>query len=122
MCHQVALDIKTKGEGILKAKSTELENFMKKSGQMLSKAAESAIATGQLETATQAVSCIGFSRMVPAEVPDGRNITSPRAEQSAVLVAGDVAFTPQQVPLGPKYEARVPGSNKQQDCVQAVTA
>ena len=65
-------------------------------------------------------------------------ITSPRAEQSAVLVgsagkssclrascarrAGDVAFTPQQVSLGPKYEARVPGSNKEQDCVQAAAA
>jgi len=71
---KVALDMKMKGEGILKAKSTELEILMKKSGQMLSKAAESAIAAGQLETATQA------------------------------LLA----------------KARIPGSNKEQDCVQAI--
>ncbi|CAE7382891.1 unnamed protein product [Symbiodinium natans] len=62
-----------KGNGILKAKSAEVDTFMQKSRQMLSKAAETAIAAGQLETATEA------------------------------LLA----------------KARIPGSNKEKDCMQA---
>ena len=154
------------------AKSTELEILMKKSGQMLSKAAAQQRLRPTLHVITNSEACQqhadtgnadpgGFSpfrrrvqslraslRLRPRlwlaasafcqhQVPDGR-VTSSRVLEQQSFLAGSarkssclrgscaVAFIPQQVFRGSKIlnlsQARIPGSNKEQDCVQAATA